>query len=107
MLRVKKRTYSSSIYVLPAATTLALKARHSAAGLSLLSWLFPGRRAWRTEDVEPVSCRDGHEQRHVRRSLERRRQNALGGGLTGLSQETLELNRLEADQEPSLPRSPR
>ncbi len=59
----------------------------------------PGRWAWGPEDVEPVLFRDGQEQLHVRRRLGPWRQNALGGGLTDLSQETLELKRLEADQE--------
>ena len=47
-----------------------------------------------------MSFRHGPEHRHVRRSVERRRQNALRGGRSRLSQEPLELNRLEADQEP-------
>ena len=44
----------------------------------------PGRRAWRAEDLEPVSLRDRGEPRHVRVAFERRRQDALGGRLADL-----------------------
>jgi hypothetical protein len=60
--------------------------------------LSSGRRAWRSEDVKAVSRRDGDEPLHVRRSLKRWRHNTLRGWLTDLSDEPLELTRLEANK---------
>src|SRR5215217_4368907 len=60
--------------------------------------LLSGRRAWRAEDIHPVFRRDGAEPLHVRRAVERWRQNTLGGGLTGYSHEPLEQKRLEANK---------
>jgi hypothetical protein len=60
--------------------------------------LSSGRRAWRSEDVKAVSRRDGDEPLHVRRSLKRWRHNTLRGWLADLSDEPLELTRLEANK---------
>src|SRR5215203_4291459 len=60
--------------------------------------LSPRRRAWWSEDLHAVSRRDGGEPLQVRRTLKRWRQNTFGGGLTDLSEESLELKRLEANQ---------
>ena len=54
----------------------------------------------RPEDLESVFLSDRDQPRHVRVTVERRRQNALGGRLTDLPQEPFELHRREADQRP-------
>src|SRR5437764_11794790 len=53
--------------------------------------LVPARRAWWSEDLESVACRNRDESRHVRVTLHRWWRDPFGGGLTNLSQEPLEL----------------
>src|SRR5213078_1806591 len=57
-----------------------------------------GRPSWRSEDLHPVLGADGEELRHVGWGVERRWEHASGGGLAGLAAESVELQRLEADQ---------
>src|SRR4029079_2164163 len=58
----------------------------------------PGRRTRRPENLESVLPGDRDQAPHVRMTLERRWQDAFGGGLTDLPQESFELHRREADQ---------
>src|SRR5436305_15341404 len=59
-----------------------------------------GRRSGRAQNVETVPRRDRDQPGHVWRTLERRRQHALGCWFADLVQEALELERREADQRP-------
>ena len=62
-------------------------------------WPLPaGRRPWGAEDLHPVLRGDREESRHVGRAVERRREDAIDRGLADLSQESLEQERLEADE---------